>query len=109
MKVPLLKSNSRILGILATVLFIPALTRAATVIDHAPYTITASGKYELNSDLTADGTVGITVNAPDVVIDLNGYSLTQKKTGTIWDGVEIFAPNVIVRNGTISGLIRPCP
>src|SRR5215472_16766186 len=61
---------------LATVLFAPSLTiaeqkltqtRAATVIDHVPYTITAPGVYELQSDLSVQGTNGIDVNADHVV------------------------------------------
>jgi hypothetical protein len=73
---PILKSSGH-LAVLATVLFMPALTRAATVIGSLPYTITAPGVYELKSNLTANGTVGITVQAANVVINLNGFTLAQ--------------------------------
>ena len=41
MNLPLLKSNGHLMAGLAIVLFMPALTRAVTVIDSVPYTITA--------------------------------------------------------------------
>jgi hypothetical protein len=77
MNPPLLKSNVHLMAVLATLLSMPALTRAVTVIDSVPYTITAPGAYELKSDLTANGTVGITVQAANVVINLNGFTLAQ--------------------------------
>ena len=49
---------------------------ARTPIDSIPFTITEGGSYYLTANLTgvplADG---ITVNASDVTIDLNGYTL----------------------------------
>ena len=83
----------------------PALTRAATVIGSLPYVITTPGVYELKSNLTANGTVGITVQAANVVINLNGFTLAQGQTGSgnQNDGIDISADNVTVRNGTISG------
>ena len=48
-----------------------------TPISSAGYVITNSGSYYLTSNLTATaGQNGITVNADDVTIDLNGFTLT---------------------------------
>jgi hypothetical protein len=101
MKISLLKSNSPLLATLATLLFIPALTRAATVIDHVPYTITESGNYELHSSLIANGTDGIIVQAVEVVINLNGFTLTGSGGGNT-TGVKVDAYNVTVLNGRVA-------
>jgi hypothetical protein len=103
MKLSLLNGNGRLMATLATVLFAPALAGAATVIDHVPYTITAPGEYVLQSNLTANQTVGITVQAADVVINLNGFTLAQSQEDSDFDGIEASADDVTVRNGTISG------
>lgn len=98
-----LKTSGPLAATLATLLFMPAHTRAVTIIDHVPYTITAPGKYELQADLTYDGDIdAITVNAADVVIDLNGYTLRHRPPKDV-RGVMILAHNVTVQNGTISG------
>ena len=48
-----------------------------TPISSADYVISNSGSYYLTSNLTAAaGQNGITVNADDVTIDLNGFTLT---------------------------------
>lgn len=103
MKHTLLKKNRPLLATLATVLFMPALTHAATVIDHVPYTITASGEYILMSNFTANATKAISVQAANVVINLNGFTLAQGQAKSGSDGIEVLADNVTVRNGTISG------
>jgi hypothetical protein len=102
MKLSLLNRNGRLMATLATVLFAPALTGAATVIDHVPYTITAPGVYELQGDLTANDTNGIDVKADHVLIDMKGYALTQSQTGSS-SGVTSASTDVTVRNGTIYG------
>jgi hypothetical protein len=60
--------------ILAALLFI-TLNRAGAVtkITSLPFTITASGIYELTGNLTANGTNGIDVQASNVVINLGGF------------------------------------
>jgi hypothetical protein len=93
----------KVSGPLATLLFAPAVTHAATVIDHVPYTITAPGEYVMQSDLTANGTDGITVHAANVTINLSGFTLTQGAAGGENSGVAVFTDNVTVRNGTITG------
>jgi nitrous oxidase accessory protein NosD len=102
MKHSLLKTTG---PILATLLFTSALAGAATVIDHVPYAITAPGEYELKSDLTASDTDGIDVQAENVVVDFNGFSLTQTQEQAFVAGIiiEDNVSNVILRNGTVSG------
>jgi parallel beta-helix repeat protein len=108
MKLSLLETTGPLLATLATLLFAPAVTGAATVIDHVPYTITASGKYELQADLinrAEDQPFGITVKAANVIIDLNGFTLAHKSDIPVPSGIgiEVDSDNVGVRNGTISG------
>ncbi|HXM02942.1 MAG TPA: hypothetical protein VN939_10095, partial [Chthoniobacterales bacterium] len=98
-----LKTSGPLVATLATLLWTSALAGAATVIDHIPYTITASGAYVLRSSFTANGTGAITVKAANVVINLNGFTLAQGQAGSQSDGIEVVADNVTVRNGTISG------
>ena len=103
MKLSLPRTNGRLVATLATLLFAPVLGRAATVIDQVPYTITASGVYELQSNLTSNvaGVDAITVLAANVVINLNGYTLSTTKFNVDF-GIDVEAPNVTVRNGTVS-------
>jgi hypothetical protein len=86
---------------------IPTLSRAGAVtkITSLPFTITASGNYKLTGNLTADGTDGIDVNASNVVIDLNGFSITQSSAGNAIGVYDLSSGNVVVQNGTISGFL----
>lgn len=82
-----------------------------------PVTITESGSYRLTSNLstTSANTTLILVNADDVSIDLNGFSLTGPavcsgstvsctNTGS-GDGIDASNDdNIIIRNGTIRGM-----
>lgn len=94
-----------VVPILGIILFMPAVTRAATVITSLPYTITAPGKYELQRDLVASETSGITVNADNVAIDLKEHTISLPNITRRQVGVSINATNVTVRNGTISGFL----
>jgi len=70
-----------------------------------PYTIVQSGSYVLTSNLTgAPGQSGIVINADDVTLDLNGFSLFGA-SGTV-HGIIAAAPggrNISVVNGTVRG------
>jgi Periplasmic binding protein-like domain len=70
--------------------------------------MTASGEYELQTDLfiaANEPPLGITVKAADVIINLNGFTLANNDLNSTGSGVGItaLADNVSVRNGTISG------
>ena len=72
---------------------------AVTDITSCPFTITSSGPYELGNDVTATGDC-VTVIVSNVVIDLNGHTVTGDGTGS---GIRTTGSpvNVIVRNGKI--------
>ena len=97
-----LKSNCKLVIISAALLAMPRLADA-TVISSLPFTISSSGRYTLNSDLTAAGGSGITVSASNVVLDLNGFTIAQSTTGTGQGIIIKNRTNVTVENGTLSG------
>ena len=68
--------NFRFLSlVLATAALTAATASAQTVINSVPFNITASGKYVLgNNFVTATAAQSaITINAPNVILDLNGF------------------------------------
>lgn len=69
-----------------------------------PITLTESGSYRLVEplSLTDGNTHGITVIAPDVYLDLNGFTLTGQYDATL-DGIHIApsAINTVVENGIV--------
>lgn len=75
------------------------------IIESTPYTITAPGVYHLASDLTHAGKDhAITVEAPNVTIDLAGFTLTGPGPESGPSGIiNNTSPNLHVRNGTITG------
>lgn len=69
-----------------------------------PFNITQPGSYVLISNLTGvSGQHGITINAENVTLDLNGFTLAGV-SGSM-TGIRVSTPhdNLIVRNGVISG------
>ncbi|HOJ19639.1 MAG TPA: T9SS type A sorting domain-containing protein [Ignavibacteriaceae bacterium] len=66
-------------------------------------TITNPGVYTLNSNLICNGTEPvITINANDVVLDLNGYSISVSSGQ---NGIVVAnSSNVLIKNGTINGI-----
>jgi hypothetical protein len=79
---------------------------AATTISSLPYTISAPGSYVLNANLSlpVSGAArsAIRINASNVVLDLNGYGISQssaKDTGVLINNQK----QVVVKNGTING------
>lgn len=75
-----------------------------TAITSLPYTISTSGSYYLTGNLTSTGK-GITVNADNVTIDFNGFTITGpgKTSGyyASWYGISMGGSNIEVRNGTV--------
>jgi len=98
-----MRSTIRSVG-LALALAIPAAAHAdestlCTDITSAPYSITAPGIYCLKNSVTGD----ISIQADDVVLDLNGHVIEPLKPGL---GSGVWATdraNITVRNGTIRG------
>ena len=62
------------------------------------FTIDKSGVYVLVGPKSAEAVVNIAITASDVVLDLDGNTLTG---GT--NGIEITGNNVTIKNGTITG------
>jgi hypothetical protein len=89
-------------------IFCQSLCSAQTIIGSLPYTITTSGTYLLNQSLTysSGSSIAIRVKASDVIINLNGYSITntfdQTKTTAIGIGA-CDVENVTIENGEIFG------
>jgi hypothetical protein len=81
---------TRILA-LASVSFILAMSGYATTIESVPFTITKTGTYTLDGNLTLSGTnaTAITVNASNVVIDLTGFTLKNGSGDVNGDNIGI--------------------
>ena len=75
---------------------------ARTLIPSAGYVINRPGSYYLVTNLNASGTTaGISVNASDVTLDLNGFTVSG--AAAFGNGVflAIGVQNVLIENGTI--------
>jgi hypothetical protein len=70
-----------------------------------PYVISTSGSYRLTGNLTVSSTSAdaIAVNASDVTLDLNGFSITGPGGSTSGNGISAGVTDVTVENGTITG------
>jgi hypothetical protein len=91
------------LVLLAALFCSPGMIHAVTVITSLPYTINKPGSYELQNNLTANGTDGIDVKASNVSINLAGYMITQGQAGAA-NGISVnSSSNVSIQNGTIIG------
>jgi parallel beta-helix repeat protein len=75
-----------------------------TPISSVPITITSPGSYYLTGNLTNGSSTAITIEANNVTIDLNGFTLSGKGSSS-GDGIEGGSQyqQLIVRNGTIQG------
>ena len=84
-----------------------ATVHAQTVITSLPYTITATGAYVLNGNLSSSQTSGnlITVNASNVTIDFQGHFISGAVGNTSQTTYGIYASersNLTIKNGTIA-------
>ena len=92
------------LSIASALVLMPAISLAAgkvTVITSLPFTVSSPGIYVLDRDLTVTGSDAIDVDVPDVVINLEGYSINGS-SGALGVSASQVA-NVTVENGRISG------
>lgn len=69
----------------------------------ANFTISQSGNYVLTSDIVVSTGTGITIDASDVMLDLNGFTIrsTAAPAGGLGVSIETSARNVVVKNGSI--------
>jgi len=89
------------LTVVCLMLLVGASTlEAATEITSLPYTITAQGSYIINQNLKANWH-GIKVQANNVTIDLNGYSISGNNASGGYGVYMNGCSNVEIRNGTI--------
>ncbi len=73
-------------------------------VDVLPFTISQPGSYVLTKTLSAGSGNGITIDANDVTLDLNGFALLGP--GNASSGINdagIIRTNVTIRNGSIRG------
>ena len=94
------------------ILFLVNLAQAeitnCTAITSLPYTISSQGTYCLTGNLsmsTASGNA-IQINAGNVVLDLNGYTIGGSQAGAGTNAYGIYAyqrKNITIRNGTVRG------
>ena len=97
-----MKTHLTKLLLLTSMLPLFAISGFAINIGSVPYTIKKSGTYTLDRNLSYSGTGNaITVKASNVVLDLNGYTLTGTDTTIAIFGGSV--KNVTVQNGTITG------
>jgi nitrous oxidase accessory protein NosD len=102
-----MKTHLTKLLLLAAMSSLFAISGYATVIESLPYTISSPGTYTLDGNLTYSGTAtAISVAAPNVVIDLRGFTLTGPGPSSGFTNAIDFsngATNCTVQNGTITG------
>jgi len=83
----------------------PVAPTQKTVITTLPYAINSSGSYQIWSNLTGlAGADGITINADDVTIDLNGFALLGgpgAQSGVFIDTTGGLGRNITIKNGSI--------
>jgi putative Ig domain-containing protein len=109
------KLGASLLLILAMAVGATVLARAETVdctpIATLPAVLTVQGLYCLTANLSTASTTGnaIDVQAPNVVLDLNGFTLDGSGAGAGTQAVGIHAlnqVNITIKNGTIRGFLR---
>lgn len=67
-------------------------------------TISQPGSYVLTGNITVGAVDGISINASDVTLDLNGFTISTTSSNVgAYRGVFIHGNNVVIRNGRIKG------
>jgi len=79
-----------------------------TPITSAPFTITAPGNYYLANNISVDQETAITINADNVVLDLNGFEVSSNITGFNFGDAIIagfIRRNITIKNGVVQGIV----
>jgi hypothetical protein len=80
-----------------------------TPIAAAPYTITQSGSYYLTTNLNVASGNAITINANQVTLDLNGFTISSTEASPAGTGILLasspLSSDVTIRNGHITGSV----
>jgi len=74
-------------------------------ISSAPFTVSASGSYYLTGNLSVTTDTAVIISADDVLLDLNGFTISSTASPMSGTGVLISGTrhNVVIRNGIIKG------
>ncbi len=78
-------------------------SRTAIPAGTASVTIDTSGSYYLTGNLVVSAGNGISINASNVTLDLNGYTISSTSASSSGFGVYVTANNIRIHNGKISG------
>jgi len=80
-----------------------------TPIASAPFTITQPGSYYLTTNLNVTSGNAITINANQVTLDLNGYTISSVEAAPTGVGILLANPagssDITLRNGHITGSV----
>jgi nitrous oxidase accessory protein NosD len=98
-----------LISILFALAFLTASSFGQTVINTAPYVISAPGTYVLGSGLTYSGTTGaaIAIVTSNVILDLAGHYIYGSGKPTSNAGIYVQdAWNVTIQNGIVIGFTR---
>src|SRR4051812_36040395 len=79
-----------------------------SAISAVPFTISQSGSYYLTRNLkVASATTAITINADNVTLDLNGFTISSAASPATGSGIFIGADrhDITIRNGSITGTV----
>lgn len=77
-----------------------------TPISGAPVVISAPGRYRLTRNLAVSGGNVITIQADDVTLDLNGFTISSAARPAVGTAISLVGArrNVTIRNGSIRSL-----
>jgi len=83
------------------------LINQSTVISSGnfPYRIKQPGSYKLSGNLNAGGAEGISIEADNVTLDLNGFTISggPGPGSSLATGITSSSRNVVVKNGVVAG------
>lgn len=74
-----------------------------TIVPNYPATLSVPGYYYLTNNWSFTGTWGIIITTNNVVLDLNGFTVSGNGEGGGAISATVGTTNITVRNGTISG------
>ena len=80
---------------------------ARTPISSLPFTISSSGSYYLTKDLSVSTGNGLTINADNVTVDLNGFTISSTAASATGTGILLNGTrtNITIQHGRITGSV----
>ena len=106
----MIKQSLRLLALAALTLLLPALTRAQTVINSLPYTISTPGDYVLGGNLSYNAASGnaITFAVGNVTLEFNGHFISGLGAGSGTNAIGLRGTdraNITIQNGAVVGFL----